>query len=123
MSTVRLLLAIASFWTLTLAPLIADSAARAIRNLATQLEENFVYPDEGRGYASMLRNNLASGAYAQFESAQAFAQRVTNDLQATYPEGHLSLMPPGGAAHYLVGPLNRMVGVSIESMNFPEECV
>jgi hypothetical protein len=79
----------------TSTPFVADSAARAIRNLARQLEENFIYPEVGRAYATMLRANLAAGAYAKFPSADAFARRVTRDLQALHPEGHLRLAPPG----------------------------
>ena len=78
-------------------PLAFDSVAArgAIDSLAALLEANFVYPDRGRAYAQMLRARLASGAYASFPSDSAFAQRVTADLQAVYPEGHLRLQPPG----------------------------
>ncbi len=79
----------------TTTPFVADSAARAIRNLARHLEESFVYPDKGRAYATLLRTNLAAGAYAEFPSAEAFARHVTLELQALHPEGHLRLIPPG----------------------------
>ena len=73
----------------------ADSAAVAVTSLARELEDNFIYPDKGTAYATMLRANLANGAYAQFSSTHDFASRVTADLQALNPEGHLRLAAPG----------------------------
>jgi hypothetical protein len=70
-------------------------ARAAVDRLATLLEERFVYPEVGRAYASLLRERLASGAYASFGDDRAFARAVTADLQAAHPEGHLRLLPPG----------------------------
>jgi hypothetical protein len=68
----------------------ADAEA-AVTELATALEESFVFPDAGKKYAAMLRANLASGAYASFADAPAFADKVTRDLQAVHKDGHLRL--------------------------------
>lgn len=85
-------------------------AETAVTELATALEENFVFPDKGKAYAAMLRANLARGAYASFSDAPAFAEKVTADLQAVHKDGHLRLRlapteqrgqaqaPNGGAA-------------------------
>jgi hypothetical protein len=66
-------------------------AEKAVTELATALEDNFVFPDAGKKYAAMLRANLAKGAYASFPDAPAFAERVTADLQAVHKDGHLRL--------------------------------
>ena len=66
-------------------------AEKAVTELATALEENFVFPDKGKAYAAMLRANLAKGAYADFADAPAFADKVTADLQAVHKDGHLRL--------------------------------
>lgn len=72
-------------------PFDAEQGAAAIDALATALEENFVFPETGRAYAAMLREKLAAGAYANFTSKQAFADKVTADLQAIHKDGHLRL--------------------------------
>ena len=66
-------------------------AELSVRELATAVEENFVFPDAGKAYAAMLRANLAKGAYASFPDAQAFADKVTDHLQAVHKDGHLRL--------------------------------
>ena len=66
-------------------------AEKAVTELATALEENFVFPDKGRAYAAMLRTNLAKGAYGRFADGLAFAEKVTADLQAVHKDGHLRL--------------------------------
>lgn len=66
-------------------------AEKAVSDLATALDENFVFPDAGKKYAAMLRSNLAAGHYANFPDAQAFAAKVTADLQAVHKDGHLKL--------------------------------
>lgn len=76
------------------APFVAAEAHKAVENLATQLEDNFIYPKVGKGYADLLRSKVASGAYAKFDNAAEFADIVTRDLQALHPEGHLRLQPP-----------------------------
>jgi len=66
-------------------------AEKAVAELATALEEDFLFPDKGKAYAEMLRANLAKGAYSSFADAPAFAEKVTADLQAVHKDGHLRL--------------------------------
>jgi hypothetical protein len=75
------------------APFDKADAEKAVTDLATAVEENFVFPDAGKKYAAMLRANLAAGRYASFASADAFAEKVTADLQAVHKDGHLRLRP------------------------------
>lgn len=66
-------------------------AQKAVTELASALEGNFVFPDKGKAYAAMLRANLAKGAYASFADAPTFAEKVTADLQAVHKDRHLRL--------------------------------
>jgi hypothetical protein len=72
-------------------PFDKAKAATVVAELATQLEDNFVFPDKAKAYAAMLRANLQTGRYAAFPDAQAFADAVTADLQAVHKDGHLRL--------------------------------
>ena len=79
-------------------PFNAVEAHQALEKLATELEQNFIYPNIGKSYADMLRSKVKSGAYSKFASVEEFARVVTADLQAVHPEGHLRLQPPIGNA-------------------------
>jgi hypothetical protein len=68
-----------------------------LEDLAQQLTERFVDPAVARQYAAMLRANAASGKYAAMGDDAAFAQAVTDDLQAVHFDGHLKLLLPDGA--------------------------
>ncbi|PRY05324.1 peptidase S41-like protein [Pontibacter ummariensis] len=66
-------------------------AHKAIERLAKLLEEDFIYPEVGKAYAKMLRENVASNTYSKFKTHVDFTSAVTADLQAVHPEGHLKL--------------------------------
>jgi C-terminal processing protease CtpA/Prc len=66
---------------------------QAVRELAATLESDFVSPEVGAKYAAMLRSNLATGAYDGLADPAAFGERITADLQAISPDGHLRLAP------------------------------
>lgn len=74
-------------------PVDAAERQRVVEELAKDLEDRFVLPDVGVKYAAMLRANLASGAYDGLADPAAFAQKVTADLQAVFPDRHLRLAP------------------------------
>ncbi|HVM23637.1 MAG TPA: S41 family peptidase [Sphingomicrobium sp.] len=80
--------------TATAGPFVKTDAEAVVAKLATELEENFVFPDVAKNYASLLRAKLAAGAYARFADASAFADAVTADLQAVHPDKHLRLYAP-----------------------------
>ncbi len=71
------------------AAFVRADAEAAVRQLAIHLEENFVFPKIGTQYAAMLRANLEGGVYAAFADGRAFADKVTEDLQAVHKDGHL----------------------------------
>ena len=68
----------------------------AVQRLATALERFYVIPSIGNQYAALLRARLRSGAYDGIASDEAFADRVTADLQALHRDAHLRLAPTGG---------------------------
>lgn len=59
-------------------------------HLADELEKAFVFPEQGRAYAAMLRRNAAAGRYAAVIGEDA-ARLLTADLQAVAPDGHLKV--------------------------------
>lgn len=69
-----------------------------VNRLADALEANFVFPEVARRYATALRAKAAAGGYAGLGSPQAFAEALTADLQSIYPDRHLRVLPPPGAA-------------------------
>lgn len=68
----------------------------AIDSLARKLEASYVDPAVGKRYAAMLRANRAD--YLQITDPGVLAKRLTADLQAVHPDGHLrvAVSPPGG---------------------------
>ena len=74
-------------------PVTEAERRQAVEGLAEALQARFVFPDVGARYAAMLRAKLASGAYDGLADPEALGKRVTADLQAIWPDGHLRLAP------------------------------
>jgi len=71
---------------------IAQGEGRAVaERLASELELNFVYPDQAKRYAAMLRSNLTTGRYDQGTRVE-LSERLTDDLQAVQADGHLRVL-------------------------------
>ena len=120
-------------------PLDAAEKRRAVEELATALTDNFVFPDVGVRYAAALRAHLAHGDYDALNDPVAFATRVTADLQAVSPDGHLKLFPhpadeqpppqaargaaPAGPPHKLGLEETRMIGqvAYLRFTEFPDD--
>ncbi len=85
-------------------PVRADPAAalaveqgegRAVANkLADDLVSSFVYRDQAKAYAAMLRKNAAAGRYDSGTRGD-LAKLLTDDLQAVHKDGHLHVMLSG----------------------------
>jgi hypothetical protein len=98
------------------------AATRAmVMTLADKLAADFVIPEQGARYAAALRGKAAAGAYDGLSGAP-LALRLTEDLQAVAPDGHLRVMfqgvgggpqivmaPPPGAAPPPPGAQPRMI--------------
>ena len=81
------------------AALVNDREARAtLQVFAAMLADRYVFPDIGERYAATLRSGLAAGRYRGPLRPDEFAARVTADLQAVAPDGHLRLSPAAPAA-------------------------
>ena len=65
-----------------------ETAQGAACQLADDLEKAFVYPEQGKAYATALRRHVAEGRYAALSNEDA-ATTMTADLQAVAPDGHL----------------------------------
>lgn len=69
---------------------LSASVNRAIaERAAVLLERNYTDPTLGARYAATLRKAAARGDYAEIRDRQALATRLTGDLQAVAPDGHL----------------------------------
>lgn len=78
--------------------LTTQEARETVADLANKLEAGYLDPAIGAAYARTLRENLAAGAYDDFTDTEEFGTKVTSDLHAIYPDGHLRLrlfVPPG----------------------------
>lgn len=62
--------------------------------LADKLVSDFVYPEQGARYAAALKANAAAGTYDTL-SGVPLADRLTRDLQAVAPDGHLGVRHAG----------------------------
>lgn len=91
-------------------PLFDRTEARdTVADLATKLEAGYLDPATGARYAAALRQKMMAGGYDGFASAQVFADAVTSDLKAVYPDGHLALKLTGEAAQAQGAPPPRIV--------------
>ncbi len=78
-------------------PLDADARRDAVARLADELEARYVFPDVGTEAAAHVEAQLAAGSYDELDDADAFAERLTADLQSVTHDKHLNvwLTPEG----------------------------
>ena len=70
---------------------LADGEGRAVaEKLAVKLEQNFVYADQAKRYATMLRSNASAGRYDKGNRIE-LAEMMAGDLQAVAKDGHLQV--------------------------------
>ncbi|MEQ1551326.1 S41 family peptidase [Sphingorhabdus sp.] len=74
---------------------IANVDARSVATtLAARLESDFVFPEQGKRYATALRANADAGAYDVLKGAE-LAKKMSDDLQNVARDGHLRVMFEG----------------------------
>lgn len=71
----------------------AAERSNVVNSLAVALQDQYLDPQTGARYATLIRNNVAQGRYDALVEPAAFAEKVTADLQAESPDGHLRLAP------------------------------
>jgi C-terminal processing protease CtpA/Prc len=60
-----------------------------IENLAKDLQENYVFPDIAKKMAGDIQSRMKKGEYGNLTSADEFAKKLTEDLQAISKDKHL----------------------------------
>ena len=78
----------------TKAPAATINSRSLTANLASRLESDFVFPDQGRRYAAAIRANADAGKYDSISGVH-LATRLTEDLQGVAVDGHLRVMYQG----------------------------
>jgi hypothetical protein len=71
--------------------------AEAISKLAEVIEADYVFPDQGREYAKLLRHKLSAGDYAGRSDAATLSDRLTTDLRSLHHDLHFRVRPIGAA--------------------------
>ena len=74
-------------------PLTAEQRTAIVNDIATALDQNYVYPDKGKKLAETLRANLATGAYDEITHPVLLANRLTGDLRDVCSDRHLAVRP------------------------------
>ena len=69
--------------------LTASAKTAVIENLAKELDEGYVFPDVAKKMAADLQRRQAAKEYDAITSSQAFADKLTSDLQAISHDKHL----------------------------------
>lgn len=73
------------------APISAEDRAAVVLAASERLETEYVFAETGAKIAETLRANLAAGAYDGLEEGEAFADRLSHDLQHISGDGHLNI--------------------------------
>ena len=69
----------------------ASERQRVIDGIAKNLKESYVYPDLAQQMEDSIRSNQKRGDYDSITDADAFAHRLTKDLQAISHDKHLGV--------------------------------
>jgi tetratricopeptide (TPR) repeat protein len=75
------------------AALDAEARRAAVGRIATLLDERYVFPDVGREAGAFVTAQLEAGAYDDLTAVDAFAERLTTDLQSVSHDGHMRVRP------------------------------
>ncbi len=71
---------------------------RAAAELATLLEDTYLFPDIGKRYATHLRARAAEGAYDEVAKAEDLAARLETELNELHEDAHLRIRTNGSDA-------------------------
>lgn len=63
-----------------------------VEKAATEIAERYLYPEDGRKMAALLRANHEQGAYDSLSGVGELTRRLTTDLQSVRRDGHLAVV-------------------------------
>lgn len=79
----------------TAAPQLDDIGRRAVIDAAAKaLRDRYVYPDVGERAAAAIETACRTGSYDKIADPDAFAKRITIDLEKVAHDKHLYVRPP-----------------------------
>src|SRR4051794_30124340 len=84
-------------------PFVRKDAEEALRAFASEIDENYLFPDVGKRYAELLRRNAKAGRYSSFPTDRDFTRAVEADLNRVQPDLHLHLIAPSVPRRGVVG--------------------
>lgn len=76
-------------------PVTAAERTRVVEGLADVLQGQYLDPQTGTRYATLIRAHLAQGIYDSLVDPIEFGERLTADLQSVVADNHLRLAPEG----------------------------
>ena len=65
--------------------------AETITGISKSLKENYIFLDTARRMVDFINLRFKKGAYDTIHTQNAFAYKLTTDLQSVYHDGHLSI--------------------------------
>ena len=63
-----------------------------VEQLATIMDQNYVYPDKGKAMAELILGKLEEGSYAQIEDPHAMAAQLQKDLRSVTYDKHIRVV-------------------------------
>lgn len=72
-------------------PIDAATRSQTIDNLLKDLNDSYVFPDVAKKMETDIRNRQKNSEYDSITSAQAFAKKLTEDLQSVSKDKHLNV--------------------------------
>ncbi|ANP46897.1 S41 family peptidase [Candidatus Viadribacter manganicus] len=81
----------------TRAALTPDAIRGAVEELASILQQRYVFPDAANQYAEHLRSRAQAGAYDGASDPQQLAAQLTGELNSIHRDAHLRVTLNGGS--------------------------
>lgn len=72
-------------------PIAADEKKAVVNAVADVLAKQYVFPETARKMSDLIKKNLKTGKYALLDDPQAFAMKLSADLQSVSHDRHLGV--------------------------------
>lgn len=73
----------------TLPKIDGDERKAVVERISELIIDNYVYPDIAKKSAANIKQQLEAGEYSNFDDAEAFAKKLTEDLQSINHDKHM----------------------------------